>query len=154
MIGDLKGNSLAEFDICSQDACKQGMNIVLDMSRTGYLGPESLGSLIRLESRMRRRREQLWLAELPAHLSRVLRSGQLHKYFMTTTMVSDALYRTAKAEQRLLATFTPPRELERENTAQVDVRVELLQNVCRQIIATENCKELRPKPSALASVVR
>ena len=111
MIGDLNDSALAEFDLCSQDAYKQGMNIVLDMSRTGYLGPELLGSLIRLESQMRRRREQLWLAELPAHLSRVLRIGQLHNYFMTTTMVSDALYRTSKAEQRLLAVFTPSVEV-------------------------------------------
>jgi hypothetical protein len=73
MIGDLKGAALEEFDICSREACLQGMNIVLDMSRAGYLGPESLASLIQLESRMRRRREQLWLAELPSHLSRVLR---------------------------------------------------------------------------------
>jgi N-acetylglucosaminyldiphosphoundecaprenol N-acetyl-beta-D-mannosaminyltransferase len=140
MIGDLKGSTLTEFDICSLDACKRGMNIVLDMSRIGYLGPESLGSLIRLGGLMRRRREQLWLAELPAHLSRVLRYGQLHKYFMTTTMVSDALYRTAKAERRLLATFTPPWGMERQETVHLDVRVELLQGVCRRILAAEETK--------------
>ena len=107
MIGDLKGLALEEFNVYSRDACVEGMNIVVDLSKAGYVGPESLGSLIRLQSSMRSRREQLWLAELPAHLSRVLRTGQLHNYFMTTTMVSDALYRTAKAEQRLLASFTP-----------------------------------------------
>ena len=154
MIGDLRGPALEEFDICSQDAYLQGMNIVLDMSRTGYLGPESLGSLIRLESRMRRRREQLWLAELPAHLSRILRSGQLHKYFMTTTMVSDALYRTAKAEQRLLASFTPSWGLDLPERAHVDVRVELLQDVCRRILAADEIKEPTLIPTAFASVIR
>ena len=154
MIGDLRGPALEEFDICSQDAYLQGMNIVLDMSRTGYLGPESLGSLIRLESRMRRRREQLWLAELPAHLSRILRSGQLHKYFMTTTMVSDALYRTAKAEQRLLASFTPSWGLDLPEKAHVDVRVELLQDVCRRILAADETKEQTLIPTAFASVIR
>jgi len=154
MIGDMKDAALEEFDICSRDACLQGMNIVLDMSRTGHLGPDSLASLIRLESRMRRRREQLWLAELPSHLSRVLRSGQLHKYFMTTTMVSDALYRTAKAEQRLLASFTPPWGLDRQETAHVDVRVELLQDVCRRIIAAEETEGTTLVPAAFASVGR
>jgi hypothetical protein len=127
------------------------MNIVLDMSQTGYVGPESLGSLIRLESRMRRRREHLWLAELPSHLLRVLRAGQLHNYFMTTTMVSDALYRTAKAEQRMLASFAPEWGPERRQPAQVDVRVELLQDVCRQIIAAEKPNETALAPVAFAS---
>jgi hypothetical protein len=130
------------------------MNIVLDFSRAGYLGPDSLGSLIRLESRMRRRREQLWLAELPAHLSRVLRTGQLHNYFMTTTMVSDALYRTAKAEQRLLASFSPAWELNRQDMARVDVRVELLQDVCRRIISADETKETTLVPTAFASAGR
>jgi N-acetylglucosaminyldiphosphoundecaprenol N-acetyl-beta-D-mannosaminyltransferase len=154
MIGDLKGQALEEFDLCSRDACVEGMNIVLDMSQTGYLGPDSLGSLIRLESRMRRRREQLWLAELPSHLSRVLRTGQLHNYFMTTTMVSDALYRTAKAEQRILASFTPGWGADRLESAQVDVRVELLQDVCRHIIAAEKTEETTLVPAAFASAGR
>jgi len=154
MIGDLTGAALEEFNACSRDACTEGMNIVLDMSQTGYMGPESLGSLIYLESRMRRRREQLWLAELPSHLGRVLRTGQLHNYFMTTTMVSDALYRTAKAEQRLLASFTPPWGLRRQETAFMDVRVELLQDVCRRIIAAEETENSTLVPAAFASAGR
>lgn len=154
MIGDLTGAALEEFHTCSRDACTEGMNIVLDMSRAGYMGPESLGVLIHLESRMRRRQEQLWLAELPAHLGRVLRTGQLHNYFMTTTMVSDALYRTAKAEQRLLASFTPPWGLRRMETAYVDVRVELLQDVCRRIIVAEETEDSTLVPAAFASAGR
>jgi N-acetylglucosaminyldiphosphoundecaprenol N-acetyl-beta-D-mannosaminyltransferase len=154
MVGDLKGQALEEFNLYSCDACVEGMNIVLDLSQTGYLGPESLGSLIRLESRMRRRREQLWLAELPSHLSRVLRTGQLHNYFMTTTMVSDALYRTAKAEQRLLASFTPHWGTSRRGAANVDVRVELLQDVCRRIIAVEETSETTLAPAAFANAAR
>jgi len=154
MIGDLTGQALEEFNTCSRDACRQGMNIVLDMSQTGYVGSESLGSLIHLESLMRRRREQLWLAEMPSHLSRVLRSGQLHNYFMTTTMVSDALYRTAKAEQRLLASFTPAWGSLRDETGFVDVRVELLQDVCRRIIAVDETEESTLVPTAFASAGR
>jgi N-acetylglucosaminyldiphosphoundecaprenol N-acetyl-beta-D-mannosaminyltransferase len=154
MIGDLSGAALEEFNACSRGACEEGMNIVLDMSQTGYLGPESLGSLIRLAGWMRRRREQLWLAELPSHLSRVLRTGQLHNYFMTTTMVSDALYRTAKAEQRLLSSFTPTWGMNRQDMARVDVRVELLQDVCRRIITAEETEERTLVPAAFASAGR
>jgi len=151
MIGDLTGPALAEFNACSRDAYREGMNIVLDMSRTGYMGPESLGSLIYLESRMRMRREQLWLAEMPRHLSRVLRTGQLHNYFMTTTMVGDALYRTAKAEQRQLASFAPAWEIPRQETAYVDVRIELLQDVCRRIISAEETEDSALVPDAFAA---
>jgi N-acetylglucosaminyldiphosphoundecaprenol N-acetyl-beta-D-mannosaminyltransferase len=154
MIGDLTGAALEEFNACSRDACGEGMNIVLDMSRTGFLGPDSLGALIQLESRMRRRREQLWLAGLPAHLGRVLRTGQLHNYFMTTTMVSDALYRTAKAEQRLLASFTPAWGQFRQESTFVDVRTELLQDVCRRIVAAEKTEESALVPAAIASAGR
>jgi N-acetylglucosaminyldiphosphoundecaprenol N-acetyl-beta-D-mannosaminyltransferase len=154
MIGDLTGTALEEFNHYSRDACLEGMNIVVDFSRTGYVGPESLGSLIYLESRMRRRREQLWLAALPAHLGRVLRTGQLHNYFMTTTMVSDALYRTAKAEQRLLASFTPAWGSFRQEMAYVDVRMELLQDVCRQIVAVTENDESTLVPAAFASAGR
>ena len=154
MIGDLTGAALEDFKVCSRDACTEGMNIVLDMSQAGYMGPESLASLIYLESRMRRRREQHWLAELPAHLRRVLRSGRLHNYFMTTTMVSDALYRTAKAEQRLLASFTPAWGHLRQDTPQVDVRMELLQDVCRRIIAVDEPGEATHVPAAFASAGR
>jgi N-acetylglucosaminyldiphosphoundecaprenol N-acetyl-beta-D-mannosaminyltransferase len=154
MIGDLTGPVLEEFNLYSRDACVEGMNIVVDLSQAGYMGPESLGSLIRLQSKMRRRREQLWLAELPAHLSRVLRTGQLHNYFMTTTMVSDALYRTAKAEQRLLASFTPALGLGRQETEFVDVRVELLRGVCRRMIVADQDEDPAMAPAAFASAGR
>ena len=150
MIGDFRGVALDEFNACSRDAYLEGMNIVVDFSRAGCLGPESLGSLIRLESRMRRRREQLWLAEIPAHLTRILRSGQLHNYFMTTTMVSDALYRTAKAEQRLLASFTPAWGHAEADSTFLDVRMELLQDVCRRIIPTEETEASPLVPAAFA----
>jgi hypothetical protein len=69
-------------------------------------------------------------------------------------MVSDALYRTAKAEQRLLASFTPTWGLERQETAHMDVRVELLQDVCRRIIAAEETEGTTLVPVAFASAGR
>ena len=155
MIGDLTGTALEEFNASTHDACEEGMNIVLDMSKTGYIGPDSLGSLIHLESRMRRRREQLFLAELPAHLGRVLRTGQLHNYFMTTKMVSDALYRTAKAEQRLIASFTQPWSQLRDVTPNVDVRMESLQDVCMQIMSSaKQTEDSTLVPAVFASANR
>jgi anti-anti-sigma factor len=154
MIGNLQGHALDEFEMRSREACAEGMNIVLDMSRTAYFGPESLGSLIQLEGRMRHRREQLWLAGVPAHLGRILRTGQLQNYFMTTTMVSDALYRTAKAEERMLARLAADWSSPRQETASVDVRMELLQNVCQRIMATEETEKATLIPTAFASAGR
>ena len=154
MIGNLQGHALDEFDMCSREACDEGMNIVLDMSKTAYFGAESLGSLIRLGGRMRRRREQLWLVGIPAHLGRILRTGQLHNYFMTTTMVSDALYRTAKAEERMLARVAAEWNSPRQETASVDVRMELLQNVCLRIMAAEETEKATLIPNAFASAGR
>ena len=150
--GDLIGAALEKFNDLSRGAYNQGMNIVLDLSRAGYLSPESLGSLIFLESRMRLRREQLWLAGMPHHLRRVLRTGQLRNYFMTTTMVSDALYRTAKAEHRQLAGFTPAPGAYRQHSARV--RVELLQNVCRRIVSATEGPETALTPPAFANAGR
>ena len=147
-VGDLTGFALNEFNTLSLDACAQGMNIVLDLSRAGYLSPESLGALIFLESRMRRRREQLWLAAMPPHLRRVLHAGQLRNYFLTTTMVSDALYRTAKAEDRQLAGFTPAPGAFRQQSARV--RTELLQNVCLSIVSATEGPETALTPPAFA----
>ncbi len=152
ILGDLTGNTLEEFNSLSLGACLEGMNIVLDLSRVGYLSPESLGSLIFLENRMRRRKEQLWLAGMPRHLRRVLRAGRLRNYFLTTTMVSDALYRTAKAEQRQLAGFTPALGTFRQQSAHV--RVELLQNVCRRIVSATESTETALTSPAFASAGR
>jgi len=152
--GNLESEVLDEFQMCSRDACVEGMNIVLDMSRVAYFGSDSLGSLIQLGSRMRQRQEQLWLAGIPSHLGRILRSGRLQNYFMTTTMVSDALYRTAKVEQRMLAKYAGDWNLPRQETAYVDVRMEMLQNVCRRIIATEETEKATLIPPAFASAGR
>jgi hypothetical protein len=75
----------------------------------------------------------------------------LHNYFMTTTMVGDALYRTAKAEQQLLASCTPDWGNDRQETAQMKVRVELLQDVCLRIVAAEVTNSAVLVPAASVS---
>jgi len=150
--GDLTGAALEEFNTLSLNACLEGMNIVADLSNAGYLSPEAFGSLIYLENRMRRRHEQLWLAGLPRHLRRVLHAGQLRNYFLTTTMVGDALYRTARAEQRQLAELTPAPTAYRQQAAQV--RIELLQNACRRIVSATESTEATLTPAAFANAGR
>jgi hypothetical protein len=69
-------------------------------------------------------------------------------------MVSDALYRTAKAEQRLLASFTPVWGQLKPEVGGVDVRMEMLQDVCRRMIAAEQSEEPTLAPAAFASAGR
>lgn len=150
--GDLTGERLTEFNTLSLDACLQGRNIVVNLSNAGYMSAESLGSLIFLENRMRQRNEQLWLAGLPPHLRRVLHAGQLRNYFLTATMVSDALNRTARIEQQQLSDHTPAPGAYRQQPAQV--RVELLQNACRRIVSATEEAETVLTPAAFANAGR
>jgi N-acetylglucosaminyldiphosphoundecaprenol N-acetyl-beta-D-mannosaminyltransferase len=152
MIGDLNGQTLDQFNACSKQASDEGMNIVLDLSQTGYVGPKSLGSLITLGSKMRKRHEQLWLAAIPAHLRRILRSAQLHNYFMTTTIVRDALNRTAKMEQRVLGRFGPALRPLRSELSHVNTHVEGLQDVCKRIIGAEDPETSGFSPATFVSV--
>jgi len=69
-------------------------------------------------------------------------------------MVSDALYRTAKAEQRLVPSFTPALGLNGWEASRVDVRVEMLQDVCRRIVNADETEESTLVPAAFASAGR
>ena len=134
VVGNLTGTTHEEFKTRSVCACFEGMNIVLDLSKTGYVGPSAIATLITLENWMRQRNESLWLAEVSGSLQKALQTLQLHNYFMTTRMVSDALYRTAKAENRILAAITPPLDSSTDQVEHVNIRVEELQDVCRRIL--------------------
>lgn len=133
--GDLTGSLLPEFDTLTRDAVTSGMNVILNMSHVNYVGPDALGSLIHLESAMREAHEQLWLAEPPPHLLRVLHGARLNGLFMSTSSVTDALHRTARAEERMLnlARYSSP--LNRSGAQPVQIRVELLQDVCQKVTA-------------------
>jgi anti-anti-sigma factor len=130
--GDFTGALVQEFQSLSSTAIANGMNLVLNLSQTTFLGPDSLGSLIQVASAIRQSHRQLWLAEMRPHLLRMLQSAHLNKHFMTTTSVDDALYRTAKAEQRAFAAQGASRTA--SNTVQM--RFELLQDICQKIAVT------------------
>jgi N-acetylglucosaminyldiphosphoundecaprenol N-acetyl-beta-D-mannosaminyltransferase len=131
--GDFTGEILSEFNALSQEAMRSGLNLILNLSQTSYLGPDALGSLLTLAS-ARREYQQLWLAEMPAHLLRVLHAARLGKQFMTTSSINDALYRTAKSEQNLFADMQrQTSNLPAPGPSRVQVRGELLQNVCQNL---------------------
>ncbi len=142
--GDLTGALLPEFNTVTHDAVTTGMNVILNMSHVNYVGPDALGSLIHLMSAARDSREQLWLAEPPPHLLRVLHGARLNGLFMSTSSVADALYRTARAEERMLNLVRSSSTMNRPLPQSVQIRVELLQDVCQKITAASRPAEDEP----------
>lgn len=100
IVGDFAGQILPQFDSHTRRATQENKHIILDMANTAYLGPDTLGSLIHLMTQTRQRNRQFWLAEAKPHLLRVLRTARLQSYFMTTSSVDDAIYRTNRIERR------------------------------------------------------
>jgi N-acetylglucosaminyldiphosphoundecaprenol N-acetyl-beta-D-mannosaminyltransferase len=133
--GDFSGATLTEFTRLAREAVLSGMNLVLNMAQATYLGADALGELIQLRSLLLPGQQQLWLAELKPHLLRLLQGARLNTYFMTTSSVQDALYRTARVEQRMLAHAAAMPGNERMIPAGVQVRVELLQGICQKVAA-------------------
>jgi N-acetylglucosaminyldiphosphoundecaprenol N-acetyl-beta-D-mannosaminyltransferase len=133
--GDLTGEMLEEFNALSRTVIDCRMNLVLSLSQAHYIGPDGLGSMIAMATEMRNVGGQLWLAEVPGHLQRVLNSSRLAGLFMTTTSIRDALHRTERAEQRSFHNSLAVQGLERLSDNPVQVRVEILQDVCRKVTA-------------------
>lgn len=136
--GDLTGEMLEEFRTAAGDALRCGMNLVLDLSQTHYIGPDALGALISIASELRAQNSQLWLAEMRPHIQRVINSSRLAGLFMTTSSVADALHRTERAEQRMAHLHQAMQAEGGESEGPVQVRVELLQGVCRKVNAANN----------------
>ena len=130
--GNLTGRLLAEFETHARNASESGMNIVLDMAESGYFGPNTLGSLVRLMTSMQGLKLQLWLAAMRPHLVRLLRSSRLDSYFKTTSSVNDALYRIAKA-QRAYSPVSAFSSLRWQTAAPVQMRVEVMQGICKTV---------------------
>ena len=139
--GNLTGRLLADFERYTRNATDAGMHIVLNMAESGYFGPNTLGSLVQLMTSMQRRKLHLWLAEMRPHLVRLLRSSRLDSCFKTTSSVSDALYRIAKADHRTLQMPTI-QTIRRKTGNPVQVRVEMLQEVCQRMAAGDQGLQL------------
>jgi N-acetylglucosaminyldiphosphoundecaprenol N-acetyl-beta-D-mannosaminyltransferase len=115
-------------------AYDEGFHAVVDLSKAAYLGPDSLASLLHAAVAMNSDRRQLVLAEMPAHLQRVLRAARLMRSFLTAPTVGDAVYRIGRGESRVpceAVPFSGPTVTARS----IQVRVELLKDFCERIIA-------------------
>ena len=133
--GNLTGRLLAEFERYTRIASESGKHIVLNMAESAYFGPNTLGSLVHLMTSMQRLKLQLWLAEMRPHLVRLLRTSRLDSYFKTTSSVSDALYRIAKTDLRPLPQIPGIQTFRRKTGAPVQIRVEVMQDVCQRMAA-------------------
>jgi N-acetylglucosaminyldiphosphoundecaprenol N-acetyl-beta-D-mannosaminyltransferase len=131
--GNFKGSLLSEFEGQLERAYREDHHIVLDLAQTAYFGLDSVGLLVHLAKLMKRRKRELWLAAMPPHGLRVLRAARMSHYFVSTSSVSDALYRIKKAENQLFSegivvhTLTP-------HSPDIHVQVELLKDLCRRIV--------------------
>jgi N-acetylglucosaminyldiphosphoundecaprenol N-acetyl-beta-D-mannosaminyltransferase len=147
LYGDLTGSVLDEFSLMARDAVACGMNLVLNLSQTHYLGPDALGLLVSVASEIREKGGQVWLAEMPSHMQRVINSSRLAGLFMTTSSVSDALQRTARAELKSFHHALGIHSVEGPVENPVQIRVELLQDVCRKVTAANASTSFDPVDS-------
>jgi anti-anti-sigma factor len=131
--GNFKGTLLSELEGQLERVYREDHHIVLDLAQTAYFGLDSVGLLVHLAKVMKRRKRELWLAAMPPHGLRVLRAARMSHYFVSTSSVSDALYRIKKAENQLFSegivvhTLTP-------HSPDIHVQVELLKDLCRRIV--------------------
>jgi N-acetylglucosaminyldiphosphoundecaprenol N-acetyl-beta-D-mannosaminyltransferase len=91
--GNLAGSALAQFDAEAQSAILSRSHVVLDMSKTSYLGADGLGSLVQLLRDTHRWKLELWLAGLHPVLVRIIRAAKLGPYFRVVPKVAEALRR-------------------------------------------------------------
>ncbi|MBV8673012.1 MAG: WecB/TagA/CpsF family glycosyltransferase [Acidobacteriaceae bacterium] len=131
--GNLTGSTLSDFENQVREAADAGKHVVLDMTESGYFGPNTLGSLVQLMTSMQRRRLHFWLAGLRPHLVRLLRSSRLNSCFKITSSVADALYRIAKTEQAALAHMPALHSLRPEAAPAIQLQLEGMQNVCHKM---------------------
>jgi N-acetylglucosaminyldiphosphoundecaprenol N-acetyl-beta-D-mannosaminyltransferase len=132
--GDLTGSlpqELEEHLLCAYD---EDLHVIVDLAKAAYLGPDSLASLLNAAVAMNNNHRQLLLAEMPAHLQRVLKAARLMHCFLTAPTVGDAVYRVDRIDGRLpseLVACTGPAAAARS----IHVQVELLKDFCERIIA-------------------
>ena len=63
---------------CAYD---EDLHVIVDLAKAAYLGPDSLASLLHAAIAMSNNHRQLLLAEMPAHLQRVLKAARLMHCF-------------------------------------------------------------------------
>jgi anti-anti-sigma factor len=91
--GDFTGSLLERFEAEGRNAIVSGSHVVIDMSKTAYIGADALGTLIHLLNLARHWKRELWLAGLHPFLLRVIRAAQLGPSFRIAPKVAEALRR-------------------------------------------------------------
>jgi N-acetylglucosaminyldiphosphoundecaprenol N-acetyl-beta-D-mannosaminyltransferase len=91
--GDFAGALLPQFESNVRDAILAGSHIVLDMSKTAYIGADALASLICIMSVARNWKRELWVAGLDRFLVRVVGASRLRLFFRRAPTVAEALRR-------------------------------------------------------------
>jgi N-acetylglucosaminyldiphosphoundecaprenol N-acetyl-beta-D-mannosaminyltransferase len=146
LIGTL-AEELNEHLLCAYD---EDLHVIVDLAKAAYLGPDSLASLLNAAVAMNNNHRQLLLAEMPAHLQRVLKAARLMHCFLTAPTVGDAVYRVDRADGRLpseLVACTGPSAAARS----IHVQVELLKDFCERIIAAGQASQFLFGPHSPAT---
>jgi len=91
--GNFTGALLPQFETEVRNAILSGSHVVLDMSKTAYIGADAMGTLIHLLSVSRRWKRELWLTGLHPFLLWVVRAAQLELSFRMAPAVAEALRR-------------------------------------------------------------
>jgi len=137
---------LEEHLLCAYD---EDLDVIVDLAKAAYVGPDSLGSLLHAAVAMKNNHRRLMLAEMPPHLQRVLKAARLMHCFVTTPTVGDAVYRLTRSDCRLppeRVAFAGPAAAARS----IHVQVELLKDFCERINAAGQVSQFifRPRSSA------
>jgi len=91
--GDFTGALLPQFESDVRDAVLAGSHVVLDMSKTAYIGADALASLIFVMNVARCWKRELWLVGLDRLLVRVVDASRLRLFFRMAPKVAEALRR-------------------------------------------------------------
>jgi N-acetylglucosaminyldiphosphoundecaprenol N-acetyl-beta-D-mannosaminyltransferase len=91
--GDFTGTMLSRFESDVHRAVLAGFHVVLDMSKTAYIGADALASLIFVMNVARSWKRELWLAGLDRFLVHVVGASQLRLFFRMAPKVAEALRR-------------------------------------------------------------
>jgi N-acetylglucosaminyldiphosphoundecaprenol N-acetyl-beta-D-mannosaminyltransferase len=91
--GGLSGDLQLLLEDEIRNAIFSGNHVVLDAEGVAYIGPDALGSLVRLVTLARRWRREIWLTCLPAFVVRMIDAARLRPQFRVAAKVTDALRR-------------------------------------------------------------
>ncbi len=96
--GDFTGPVMARFEEESDQAFSSGAHLVLDLSRSSYIGPDALGLIIRLMGKAKLLKREFWLTGLKPLVGRVVRAARLGPSLRIAPGVTEAMQRMEPAE--------------------------------------------------------